>query len=73
MNIWQWIQWVNVVVVVLGIPAIVWALIRVEKKLLVLDSLEKTIKNIDHDLKVVTDYLDNRDEGFDSSGLQTTD
>ena len=64
------IEQINTVIVYIGIPAIVAALIYIGKKLQVLDSLDKATNKIKHNMKVVSDYLTRHHTKFDPKELQ---
>lgn len=66
----NFLQWLNAVIIAVGIPAIVLALIFIGKKLQVLDTLEKSADKIKHNLKVVGDYLMRYHQDFNPNELQ---
>ncbi len=64
------IQWVNTVIVFIGTPTIIGALIYIGKKLHLLDSLEKSTDKIKHNMKVFSDYLIRHHSKFNPTELQ---
>jgi|GEM_PF-993758 len=74
MNAWQW---VNAVIISVGIPAIVAGVLYIGNKLVyigrqlqVLDNLKSTTDTIKHNLKVVTDHLTRHDKEFEPGELK---
>ena len=64
------LEWVNTVVVLVGIPSITGALIYVGRKLQLLDQLEVSNTKIRFNMKVVSDYLVRHHTKFDPTQLQ---
>lgn len=59
------------IIVAVGVPAIIAALIYIGKKLQILDGLEKAVDKIKCNLKVVSDYLVRYQSTFNPSELQS--
>jgi len=51
------IQTINTIVVYVGVPAIILALIYIGKKLHTLEAIEKAVEKIKHNMKTMSDYL----------------
>jgi hypothetical protein len=66
----NFLQWINSVVVLVGLPTITAALIFIGKKLQILEFLEVSTDKIKHNMKVVSDYLIRNHTKFDPKELQ---
>lgn len=64
------IQWVNIIITLIGVPTIAVALIYIGKKLQLLQSLNTSVEKIKHNMKVVGDYLTRYHIKFDPRELQ---
>ncbi len=56
---------------ILGIPAIIVALLFIGRKLQILDDLKKTVEKIKHNIKAMADSMINSDLVFDHTKLQS--
>ncbi|MBI4120102.1 MAG: hypothetical protein HY454_01420 [Parcubacteria group bacterium] len=63
------LQWVNTIIIAIGIPTIAVALINIGKKLHLLKMLEQSTERIKHNLKVISDYLTRYHTKFDPKEL----
>jgi len=61
---------INVIIVGIGVPGIIVALIFIGRKLQILDDLQKTVDKLKVNLKVVSDHLIN-EAGFNPSELKS--
>ncbi|MCK5059796.1 MAG: hypothetical protein KAR00_01450 [Candidatus Pacebacteria bacterium] len=66
----QAIQFINQLVIILGIPTLIVGFISIGKKLKTVEIIEGTIEKIKNNVKAIGDYLI-RDGEFDPSELQT--
>ncbi len=67
----KWLDIVITIIITIGIPSIVTALIYIGKKLQILSELEKTTTKIKHNVQIVANYLTRYHEKFDPNELQT--
>src|SRR3989344_4399990 len=65
------LQWINTIIVALGVPTIIAGLIYVGKKLHLLESIEQSLERIKHNMKVVSDYLTRHHLKFDPKELKS--
>ena len=61
---------INALVIIIGVPTVVGVLIKIGRKMEVLDTLKKTTDRIKDNLKIVTDWLTDNTE-FDQKELNT--
>lgn len=66
----NWIQILNGVIVVIGVPTIVGVLINIGMKLHALSVIENAVEKMKHNMKVVGDYLTKYHTKFNPSELQ---
>ena len=64
------LQWINAVIVAVGVPAIVGALIYIGKKLQLLQSLDTSTEKIKHNITVIGNYLTRHHIKFDPRELR---
>lgn len=62
----------NAIIITIGIPTIIGALIFIGKKLHLLESLEGDTQKIKHNMKVVSDYLTRHHIEFNPAELRAT-
>jgi len=51
------LSWINTAILIIGVPAIIGALIYVGKKLQVLETLQETNSKIKHNLTIISHFL----------------
>lgn len=64
------LQTINTIIVSIGVPAIVGALIYIGKKLRTLTIIEIALEKVKHNMKVMGDYLTRYHTKFDPRELQ---
>jgi hypothetical protein len=64
------LQTINAIIVSLGVPAIVGALIFIGKKLHTLEIVEEAIGKIKHNMKIMGDYLTRHHNKFNPTELK---
>lgn len=64
------IEIINRIVVVVGLPTIIAAVLVMGRKLQILDSLNETAKTIKHNMTVISFFLTKHNKEFNSSELQ---
>jgi len=53
----NWLTTINSIVVLIGIPTLVVALLTIGRKLQILDDLEDTMEKVKHNIKIISDFL----------------
>jgi hypothetical protein len=64
------VQVINSIIILIGVPATIVGLVFIGRKLQVLDQLAITTEKIKYNLKVVSDFLSENANNFNSSSLQ---
>lgn len=53
----DWVAFIKNTILIIGVPTIAVALVKIGRKLQILDGLKNTVETIKHNLKVVSDFL----------------